>query len=169
MKEIKLTQGYIALVDDVSFEKVKDKKYFAVTSPKSPNVYACRKVKGKRVWLAYDILGVDRDECRKKNLVIDHINNDTLDNRLENLRLATISQNNMNTKGLKQRRKKRPRPTSQYKGVSYSTRYAKWKASIHVDMKEIYLGRYESEQDAALAYNAAALFYYGEFATLNPV
>lgn len=62
---------------------------------------------------------------------------------------------------------KRGKGTSQYLGVSWFKRDACWKAFIYVDKKQKHLGYYQSEIDAARAYNVAALKYHGEFARLN--
>lgn len=93
---------------------------------------------------------------------IDHINGDGLDNRKCNLRICTNSQNNAN-KG-KQKNNK-----SGYKGVSWDKTRNKWKADIMVNKKTIYLGRFNVINDAARAYNNAAVKYFGEFARLNDV
>lgn len=94
--------------------------------------------------------------------LIDHRNGNTLDNRKDNLRFCTCQQNNMN-------RKSRKGSTSKYKGVSWSTKSKKWDVGIYVDKKTIHLGMYKSEDEAALVYNRAASFYFGEFARLNEV
>ena len=170
MSYINLTQGYKAQVDEDMFECLNQNKWFAVVSGRTHNhVYACRKVKRKRRWLSHVVMGVSSEFLKKNGLVVDYINHDTLDNRRCNLRLATKSQDQMNTIGLKKRVNKRQTPTSSFKGVSWSTRYGLWKASIHVDNKEIYLGRYVDEREAARMYNCATLFYYKEYATLNPI
>ena len=92
--------------------------------------------------------------------VIDHINGDGLDNRLENLQVVTQSQNMM-----KQRKPKGC--TSNYKGVN-SFR-DKWRTRITIDGKTKSYGLYNSEVEAALAYNYAAKHHFGEYARLNEV
>ena len=93
---------------------------------------------------------------------VDHINGDRLDNRKENLRFCTLSQNSMNKRGRSSR-------TSKYKGVCYAKRRNKWQASIRVDGKERFLGYFNNEEDAAKAYDEAALKFYKEFAKINGV
>ena len=90
--------------------------------------------------------------------VVDHINGDVTDNRRCNLRICTSQQNSCN-------RDKSITNTSGYKGVS--SEYGKWKASIQVNRKIFNLGRFATKEQAALAYNEAAIKYHGEFARLN--
>ncbi|WP_280755930.1 HNH endonuclease [Paenibacillus sp. LBL] len=102
------------------------------------------------------ILGPDNQ------LVVDHINHDCLDNRKENLRLCSHSKNIRN-------RTKRIAGTSKYKGVYFYKNLNKWKAQIEIKGKKKHLGYFENEQDAAVAYNKAAAFYFGEYAHLNHI
>jgi len=91
---------------------------------------------------------------------VDHINGDGLDNRKANLRLCTNAENCRNTKLSRN-------STSGYKGVARHPNTTKWRAYIVRDNKQIHLGLYENKDDAARAYNAAAIKYHGEFARLN--
>jgi hypothetical protein len=92
----------------------------------------------------------------------DHINHDGLDNRRSNLRPVTPAQSAAN---------RRPQigSSSRYKGVQWSTRGRKWSAVINVAGRRRYLGLFVDEEEAALAYNAAVLEAYGDYAWLNPV
>ncbi len=94
---------------------------------------------------------------------IDHINLDKLDNRIENLRLCSYSQNSA------YRPKQTRKTTSRFKGVSWQSSFNKWRAYIVVDGKKRGLGSFEIEEDAAKAYNQAAINAFGEFAILNEV
>ena len=95
-----------------------------------------------------------------------HVDHAFMDSSVnENLRLATSSQNNANR--AKQKSCRGKPTTSQFKGVSWFKRDKKWKATICVNKKYIHLGMYEDEKDAAIAYNKAALHYFGSFACLN--
>lgn len=107
----------------------------------------------KSVYLHRDIMG----EPPTQELEIDHINGNKLDNRRQNLRWATRSQNMAN-------RKVKPNEAG-FKGVYRHNR--KWKARIKWNGKLLYLGLYATKEQAAVAYDQAAIKYYGEFANLN--
>lgn len=95
-----------------------------------------------------------------KGLLVDHRNRDGLDNRRENLRLATYSQNNCN-------KLKRKNTSSQFTGVCFNKLGRRWVGYINHKGKRIFLGYFDSEIEAAKAYDAAARKYHGEFARLN--
>lgn len=102
------------------------------------------------------------DEAKSNsNILVDHANMDTLDNRRTNLRFCTQSENAKNRTGKKG--KKEP------KGVCYYPYKGKeqWLGRITIDNKLIHLGYFSSEKEATLAYNKAALIYHGNFAKLN--
>ena len=86
----------------------------------------------------------------------DHRNHDGLDNRKSNLREATFSQNMQN------RRTWNTPKASRFKGVSKNS--GKWRARIRLNKKEIFIGNFNTEEEAAIAYNQAAKQYFGEFA-----
>jgi hypothetical protein len=89
--------------------------------------------------------------------MIDHRDGDVSNNRWNNLRRATRSQNAAN--------RSRPRQnTSGYKGVHFCRKTGKWRACIGKDGETIQLGRFDTAQEAHAAYVAAARKYYGEFA-----
>lgn len=88
--------------------------------------------------------------------VIDHIDGDKANNRIDNLRLATRAQNNMNIKA-------QSRTKSGRKGVQWSSKTKKWHARIGFKRKSISLGYFHSLDDAAKAYASASLSLYGEF------
>lgn len=152
MKEIPLTRGYVAIVDDEDFEHLSQFKWYA--SGKPGNVYAVRKppmVNGKRG----GNIGMHREIMQA--IGVDHKNGNTMDNRRENLRLATEQQNAAN------RRKTRSKTSSQYIGVTWHVREKIWYAACC----NKFLGRFTSEHDAAVAFDVAARIEYGEFAKLN--
>ena len=92
----------------------------------------------------------------------DHIDHDGLNNQRFNLRPATHAQNLHN-------QRLRNGTSSRYKGVCWHGRCHKWQAGLTIDSRYIYLGLYAREEEAALAYNTAALEAFGAYAYLNPV
>jgi len=97
-----------------------------------------------------------------RNMCIDHINGDGLDNRRSNLRFVTATQNQANSL-------KRKIGKSKYKGVSFKKDKKKWVAYICPGGKYIHLGYFTEEKEAARAYNKAARKEYGEYCNLNDV
>ncbi len=98
-----------------------------------------------------------------ENEVVDHRNRDGLDNRSENIRIATRSENHANSKKYKNK------GASKFKGVGWDKVNRKWRAKIMIDYCTIHLGRFDSEIEAALAYNKAAIKLFGEFALINEI
>lgn len=94
------------------------------------------------------------------NLEVDHINRNKLDNRRENLRIATRSQNQHNTPPRKNNK-------SGFKGVSWSNSNQKWLVNITSNSKMTHIGFFNTKEEAARAYNIAAQERFGEFAYLN--
>jgi hypothetical protein len=90
---------------------------------------------------------------------IDHINHDPADNRWVNLRAATYTQNQQNSRSMKH--------GVRYKGVHQDGE--RWVAYITINKKRRHLGQFGSAEDAALAYNEAAMLAFGEFAHLNTI
>lgn len=160
MKEIQLTKGKVALVDDEDFEYLNQWKWQACQK-RNNKYYVGRtdyKVKGKknRIWMHRLIMKPF------ENFIIDHIDGNGLNNQKNNLRICTHSQNLMN-------RCKNINNTSGYKGVVYNKLDKKYRAKIYFNSKCISLGRYINPIDAARAYNQAAQKYHGEYAQLNVI
>jgi hypothetical protein len=152
MKNIQLTQGKVAIVDDADFEWLSQWPWFFSTG------YAIRregKLFGRKNIMMHRLI-----MNTPEGMDTDHINGDKLDNRRENLRVCTRSQNMQNTT-------RRSDNTSGYKGVDWDKENGKWRAEIKVDSRRINLGRYDSAEEAALAYDRAAREYHGEFANTN--
>ncbi len=159
MKKISLTQGKFAIVDDEDYEWLSQWKWYAVKkrnsfyverrSPTDPCTHKSSKVSMHRVIM---------DAIKGKE--VDHINHDTLDNRRSNLRLCTASENQQN-------RRPQSNCSSRFKGVCRDRRRRKWGACIYINGKRIGLGSFDSETDAAEAYDKKAQELFGEFAYTN--
>jgi len=160
MKEIQLTKGYSAMVDDADFEWLSQWKWYAAV--RETTVYASRGIKYSDgrwgVILMHRVIMGTTD----RKVLVDHRNGDGLDNTRANIRLCTNSQNGMNRGGL-------PGSSSRYKGVHFNKKRNRWIASIKVDETHSYLGAFYTEEDAARAYNYAANVYFGEYAKYNEV
>lgn len=154
MKEIELTQGKIALIDNEDYEMVSIHKWHYLKRYHDRPGYASTKIDGKNVSMHKFIMG------ESDGKVIDHINGDTLDNRKLNLRFCTHQQNLWN-------RHKRKQTQSKYIGLSKGRNRKKWQVQILIDGKKKTIGQFESEEDAARAYDKVARKYYGEFAPVN--
>lgn len=102
------------------------------------------------------ILGLAHNDPRNG----DHKNGDKLDNRRSNLRIASSVENRQNV-GIRKNNR------SGYKGVSWSRVANKWHAYITVNWKKVHLGSFDNIIEAARAYDASALYHFGEFACLN--
>lgn len=114
--------------------------------------------RGGRLAMHRLILGLEPGDIREA----DHEKHNKLDNRRSKIRIATSSQNKMNRRG-------NVVATSSFKGVHFDKSRRRYTAQIKTAERYLYLGRFEKEIDAALAYNAAAAKYFGQFAYLNPV
>lgn len=155
MREIELTQGKVALVDDADYERVSRHKWCA--SRNGRTWYAIRREynpKPKQVFLHRFIL--DAPDSAE----VDHKDGNGLNCQRDNLRLATHAQNQRN-------QKRRVTNKSGYKGVSWYGRDKKWRAVIGIGGKVKTLGCYATAEEAARAYDEAARELFGEFAKTN--
>ena len=148
MKELALTQGKFALVDDEDFERLSEYNW------------RCDKDRARcgNFEMAHIVLQTDH--------TIDHKDGNTLDNRKLNLRKCSHSQNHGNSK------KTTSKTSSKYKGVTFHKRTERWRAIIGLtnflgQYIRISLGCFVIEEDAAKAYDEAARKHFGEFACLN--
>lgn len=158
MKQIPLTKGKFALVDVEDFDYLSQWKWHATKG--NSGYYAVRaeragKGKQRTVSMARTIMKVT-----DWHINVDHINGDTLDNQKHNLRACSRQQNTCN-------RKSATGSSSKFIGVSLFRESGRWKAQIQKHGKRIYLGLYDTEESAALAYDRAASELHGEFARLN--
>lgn len=154
---------HIVLVDDEDFPLLSRHSWYLVSGINN-RMYAYAFIysgNGHRKMLQMTHLIMGQGWC------IDHKNNNPLDNRKDNLRVATKQQNNWNTPKMRSRCGK---PTSsQYKGVYKTKSERGWRSAIKHDGKCHPLGYFQTEVEAAIAYNEAASRLHGEWAWLNPV
>lgn len=157
MKQIPLTKGQFAIVDDCDYDHLMQWKWYATMG--NAGYYAKRA--GRRNGKQFDILMARNIlNVTDSKVFVDHKNGNTLDNRRENLRICCNAQNTCNRRSAKG-------STSKYLGVSFFTKMRKWKAQIQKHGKRIYLGLFDNEEDAAKAYDVAAKVYHGEYANVN--
>jgi hypothetical protein len=160
MKIIKLTLGKEVIVDDEDFKRLNKWKWHF----HKPN-YARRRqyfgrINGKEI---SRMLEMHREIMNaKEGEEIDHKNHNGLDNRKENLRRCTHSQNIANSTIWKHN-------TSGFRGVSLNKKLKKWVSYITLNQKFIHLGVFNNKREAALAYNIASQKYFGEFAYQNQI
>jgi len=149
---IPLTQGKFAIVDADDYDRLATHKWYAYKS--GFTYYAGRRDAHRPIIMHRQIMNAP------KGLLVDHINNNGLNNRKNNLRLCTKAQNTLN---------RRPvcNSASKYKGVCRYRRLNKWQAQIMYHGKRTYLGRFVDEETAAIAYDRMAEKLFGEFAYLN--
>jgi hypothetical protein len=157
-RRIYLGEGEWTIVEPTDYYRLKNYNWYIGGNGKE--FYAFRNIKigpgkTKMVSMHREIMNPPA------GLLVDHRNNDTLDNRRANLRLATHSENSYN------RPKTKAKTTSQYIGIYSEKRTGRWTVKIRVNGERLWLGRFESEIEAAKAYDAAAKKYHGEFARLN--
>jgi len=156
VKLIPLTHGKFAIVDAGDYDRLSKYKWYS--NQDGNNFYAytflTKGNKKKRVFMHRLITNAP------KGLFIDHIDGNGLNNRRCNLRLCTPAQNAQNS---------RPRcnGSSKYKGVFWNKTNKKWTATIHKGENRRYLGGFDDEIEAALAYDRKAAELFGEFAYLN--
>ena len=149
MRKIELTQGKVALVDDADYELVSQYKWSIGSAG-----YACRSYMIKRQ--VFNVL-MHRLIMGNPEQPVDHINRDKLDNRRENLRIATHGINRQNVAEVAN--------LTGFRGVSFHK--GKYRVLIAHNKKRHYLGRFDDPVKAAEAYDRKALELYGTHAYLN--
>lgn len=166
MKEIPLTSGKVALVDDCYYEWLNQWKWYATKNSRhnwyARNDYNFEGSK-KKVNYMHRLIAAKHFyvEDSAKLWHVDHKDGNGLNNQSYNLRLCSrmYNQANMNISS---------KNTTGYKGVS-KLKNGKYRAYISHDGKQISLGIFETSRDAALSYNAAAKYIWNDFARLNVI
>ncbi len=161
MKEIQLTQGKVALVDDEDFDRLSKHSWCAHLSRKVGLWYAERgyhieKNKQFSLGMHREIMGV------QKGVDIDHRDRNGLNNQKSNLRICsrTLNQGNATL---------RKDSTTGFKGVSYKKENGKFVARVQFGKKRLSLGYFPTKELAAAAYDKAAIELFGEFARVNNI
>lgn len=151
--EITLTKGQVAIVDDIDGDLDAYKWSFNIR-------YALRDLKSEMPGMMHRHI-MERMLGRKlaKHEQVDHINRNGIDNRRENLRLATAAENTHN--------QDKRKSASGLKGAFLHTQTKRWVAKIKVNRKPISLGSYGTPLDAHRAFCIAALKYHGDFANFG--
>lgn len=143
---VPITKGLYCQIDAPDAEAVLSHRWMALNA--SGRIYATSASVGlMHRWLLDAPRGV----------YVDHKNGDPLDNRRSNIRLATVSENGMNSRVR--------RGMSRFKGVCHSR--GKWAARIKKNGQRTWLGTFKTQLEAALAYDTAAVALFGEFAAPN--
>ncbi len=156
MKLIALPSGHETMVDDSLYEGLCQFRWNAFPSNKRLYYVSRPRLKGEvgppRIQMSRFLMGAQSGQF------IDHVNGNTLDNRIENLRFCTQQQNSLN-------RGKRKNCASAYKGVSRAYG-GRWHSIIYFGGSRTVL-TFDTEVEAAIAYDAAAKKLHGDFARLN--
>lgn len=162
MKLIYLSRpGKYAEVDDSDYEYCQQFKWYFVSKGVGYAFrieyfgYTGKKQNTKSILMHRDFLKPP------SGLVIDHIDGDGLNNQRSNLRVATVSQNGMNRRGLQSNN------TSGHPGVVWDNDRNCWRAQIQLEGKMYNLGRYHTLEEATAARNTKAAEMHGEFARLS--
>ncbi len=152
--KVPLTRGLFCEIDESDYHLICNHKWHAIKDHSikyADKYYAANRQLGS---MHRHILGIT-----DVRIMIDHRDGDGLNNRRSNLRECTHKQNMQN--------RKQRFGSSKYKGVSWSKPNKKWKSKYQLDRQEVFLGYFDSEVDAAIAYNAAVSIAFGEFALMN--
>lgn len=159
MEHILLNKNKTALVSDIDFDELKDLGWFSNKQGNTLYVVRNEKHKGegkrRKITMHRQVLGLSKGDGK----MVDHINGNGLDNRRCNLRICTGTQNQQN--------RKIQHGTSEFKGVHWNKRSEKWQSQIKFNKKRRHLGCFNSETEAAKAYDRAAKNLFGEFARPN--
>jgi hypothetical protein len=153
MRTLSIKNSESIILDDFNYNLLSNKKLNVHNTRNDKYIYFKEKVNSvwRTIYIHRFIMNCPKGMC------VDHINGNTMDNRLCNLRICSHGQNMCN-------RRKRT-GTSKYIGVV--NKRGKWNAQITHNKKTIFIGIFENEIDAAKEYNKCAINFHGEFARLN--
>ena len=146
--EIQLNNGYVSLVDNCDIEIINRHLWFVIDDGCNP--YACAKQDGRHLRMHRLIMNAREGET------VDHINGNTLDNRRENLRIVSASQNAIN-------RRKRADNKSGVTGVYFSKAHNRWFACINIDKKKQTIGLFKTMEEAVTARKEKEKEIYGDY------
>lgn len=152
MKEIPLTQDKVALVDGEDYEALSKHKWHL-----NNQGYASSWIDSQKVSMHRFILGLKKGDAKD----VDHKNFNRLDNRRENIRVCTRTENSMN------KRIQKNNLSSKFKGVSFDKDRKKFRSYISHKGRLMYLGLFTDEERAAKKYDQKATELYGQYAHLN--
>lgn len=157
MREIPLTRGFVAIVDDEDFDWLSQWRWCATQRPgrgyaiRSAQCVVDGRKRGVSILMHRQILDAQPGQ------LVDHINGDPRDNRRANLRICTANQNSYN---------RRAYGRWPYKGLN-QTASGRWKAEVRAEGRRHHVGTFATAEEAARAYDEAAKRLHGEFARLN--
>ena len=160
-KQIPLTQGQFAIVDDEDFEMVCQQKWHLMRQKRKNYAISSVYLRPKGGTYIMQTLYLHRFIMRPpKGMEIDHKDHNGLNCQRDNMRICTHAENDRNSRS-------HVNSTSKYKGVFHDRLKGRWKASIRCNQRNINLGYFSSEVEAAQAYDAKAKEMFGEFACTN--
>jgi hypothetical protein len=162
---IELSKGYSTKIDLVDFPLISQRSWLAVYQKHSGYVYAqastSTKINRKKVSINFRMSRYILNVTDPK-IEVDHIDGDSLNNTRNNLRLCTKGQNMSNLRKIR-------KSSSRFKGVTFSKSKNKWKSQMSHNDKNRHIGYFDSEIEAAIAFNWEALKWRGSFAKLNSI
>lgn len=155
MSKIELTQGLYSVIDKEDLKRISNHSWCIQKNGKQGKIYAASRINKKLILLHRFILNIT-----DRKVAVDHINGNTLDNRKENLRICSWSENLRNSNKHKDSK-------SLYKGIFYNKLNKNWRSRIFKDGKSYEIGSFKTDIEAAQAYDSKAIELFGKFAKLN--